>query len=102
MMAQREIWECDGERTELWASDSSRAAMLAYLEVLALWHEQVTAGIYWGVPALHRLPTRDSKNNLLEFEPSTLRSRPARYNRDESAGSYTVPAEVRSRWLAVA
>ena len=100
MNTQRDIWECDDERTALWAADPGRAAMLAYLEVIAVWHEQVEAGIYWGVPALHRLPSTET--SVLRAEPSTMRSRPSRYVRDDSAGHYVVPGQVRRLWQAAA
>ena len=98
MQAQQEIWEVDEQRAALWQSDPHRAAMLAYLDVVALWHEQVEQGMYWGIPALHRLPT----DSYPVAERSTQRSRPARYTRDDSAGQWLVPGEVRERWLAAA
>ena len=103
-MQNEDIWNIDSERQALWSENPRRAAMLAYLEVVALWHDQVEQGIYWGVPALHRLakPEQAATREVLAFEPSTLRSRPHRYSRDESASEYVVPVEIRERWLRAA
>lgn len=103
MTTHNEIWNIDEDRGDLWESNSSRAALLAYLEVVALWHDQVEAGIYWGIPALHRLPQQKPRpSNVLEFEPSTQRSRPIRYTRDSSAGEFVVPVEIMQKWAAAA
>lgn len=99
MSQQLEIWACDKEREDLWGAEPTRAAMLAYLEVVSLWHEQVEAGTYRGIPALHRVP---ESSKLIEFEPSTQRSRPVRYQRDDSAGHWRVPDEVKQRFLVAA
>lgn len=102
MNTNEQIWDCDDERLERWGDEPERAAMLAYLEVVALWHEQVEAGIYRGIPALHRLPAPAKSGDILEAEPSTLRSRPPRYTPDDSAGHWIVPPEVQERWLVAA
>ena len=101
MSTATEIWACDDDRQQLWADDPGRAAFLAYLEVVALWHEQVVDGVYWGIPALHRLPSRPQPVSN-SYECSTMRSRPPCYTRDSSAGQFEVPSEVRERWLAAA
>lgn len=97
----REIWDCDAQRLEVWEENPARAAMLAYLEVVSLWHEQVERGVYLGVPALHRLPAPAADRHGVA-EPSTLRSRPSRYMPDQSAGHYVVPGQIRQRFLAAA
>lgn len=104
MANERCIWDIDTDRSRLWSEDPKRAAMLAYLEVIALWHEQVEDGIYWGIPALHRVANAEDQETreVLAFEPSTMRSRPAQYTPDESASEYVVPVEVRERWQAAA
>ena len=101
MKSDIEIWSGDEDREDLWTQDPERAALLAYLDVVALWHEQVTEGVYRGVPAMHTLPA-GQPNRSAKRECATSRSRPARFTRDDSAGQWVVPREVRSRWLASA
>ena len=100
-MANPNIWNCEDERNELWSSDPRRAAFLTYLEVVAHWHQQVEEGTCQGVPAMHRLPSSPECSSD-SFDLCTQRSRPVRYTRDSSAGQWTVPNEVRERWLDAA
>ncbi len=92
-----DIFDVDADRANLWLTDPERAAKLAYLDIVGLWHDQVEAGMYGGVPAVHRLPVLVADDGA-----STQRSRPAQYTRDTSAGQWVVPGEIRRRWLAVA
>ena len=100
MQTHQEIWNCDAERAQLWTEDPQRAAMLAYLEVLSLWHEQVECGVYLGIPAMHRLP--DDATRELRQESQTTPSGVVNPMAKTPAMGHVVPLAVHRVWLAAA
>lgn len=96
-----EIWTIGEGRKTLWENAPERAARMAYLQVLAMWHRQVEEGLYTGIPYLFddRFRWGDDEE---EDETPTMPSRPGRVERDESAGMWLVPGKIRTIYEAAA
>ena len=90
-----EIWEIGEGREQLWKNHPARAARLAYLQVVALWHRQVEEGAYHGIPNLCGERYCWGERDEPDEAAATLPSRPVDFRRDESAGAWLIPGRIR-------
>lgn len=102
----KQIWDTDAQQQDLWQQDPARAARMAYLELMLLWHDQVEQGDFKGIPALEAalvafpvVPSGQAHGN----DQCTVRSEPnpVRHAPDADAGVFAVPRELRARWRSI-